>query len=101
MPDCLEMPYMPAVRKQAADTLYHMTDLMAEYQVSWEDVTEEIDKREKKNMRTFKKEEACPKISGRQEKVDLPEHRPEWRSVSGCPGTDCKNGIKFQGKVSG
>ena len=38
-----------AVRKQAADTLYHMTDLMAEYQVSWEDVTEEIDKREKKN----------------------------------------------------
>ena len=38
-----------AVRKQAADVLYQMTDLMAEYQVSWEDVTEEIDKREKKN----------------------------------------------------
>ena len=38
-----------SVKKQAADVLYHMTDLMAEYQVSWEDVTEEIDKREKKH----------------------------------------------------
>ena len=38
-----------SVKKQAADFLYHMTDLMAEYQVSWEDVTEEIDRREKKH----------------------------------------------------
>ena len=38
-----------SVKKQAADVLYHMTDLMAEYQVSWEDVTEEIDRREKKH----------------------------------------------------
>ena len=38
-----------AVKKQAADVLYHMTDLMAEYQVSWEDVTEEINRRERKH----------------------------------------------------
>ena len=38
-----------SVKKQAADVLYHMTDLMAEYRVSWEDVTEEIQKREKKH----------------------------------------------------
>lgn len=31
-----------SVKKQAADVLRHMTDLMAEYQVSWEDVAEEI-----------------------------------------------------------
>ena len=37
-----------SVKKQAADVLYHMTDLMAEYRVSWEDVTEEINRRERK-----------------------------------------------------
>ena len=36
-----------SVKKQAVDVLYHMTDLMAEYNVRWEDVTEEIDRREK------------------------------------------------------
>ena len=49
-------------------------------------------------MRCGVSEEACPRISVKQEKADLREHRPEWRSVSGWPGAERRKHDAVDGK---